>query len=69
MRPEPGSPTRWTRSSYCNSNCTCVETARRGDLSVLVRDAGNSGGSPVLVFGPVEWWHFTAAVKAGRFDL
>jgi hypothetical protein len=59
----------WRKSSYSGSNGgNCVEVAGNLPGVVAVRDSKNPGGS-VLVFMPDEWRAFTAAIKAGEFDL
>ncbi len=59
----------WRKSSYSGSNGgACVEVADKMPGVVAVRDSKDPGG-PVLDFRPGEWRAFTAAVKAGEFDL
>jgi hypothetical protein len=59
----------WRKSSYSGSNGGgCVEVADNLHGVVAVRDSKDPGG-PVLAFGPDEWRAFTAAIKAGEFDL
>jgi hypothetical protein len=59
----------WRKSSYSGSNGgNCVEVADNLPGIVAVRDSKDSGG-PVLAFTSAEWQAFTAAIKAGEFDL
>jgi hypothetical protein len=59
----------WRKSSYSGSNGGgCVEVAGNRPGVVAVRDSKDPGG-PVLAFRPDDWRAFTAAVKAGEFDL
>jgi hypothetical protein len=59
----------WRKSSYSGSNGGgCVEVADNVPEVVAVRDSKDPGG-PVLAFAPDEWRAFTAAIKAGEFDL
>jgi hypothetical protein len=59
----------WRKSSYSGSNGgNCVEVADNVPGVVAVRDSKDPGG-PVLAFRPDEWRAFTAAIKAGEFDL
>jgi hypothetical protein len=59
----------WRKSSYSGSNGGgCVEVADNVPAVVAVRDSKDPGG-PVLAFRPDEWQAFTAAIKAGEFDL
>ncbi len=60
---------QWRKSSYSGSNGgACVEVARNPPGAVAVRDSKDPAG-PKLAFAPDEWLAFTAAVKAGGFDL
>ena len=56
----------WHKSSYSGGNC--VEIASLPDHSRAVRDSKDPEG-PKLLFPPATWRTFTAAVKAGAFDL
>lgn len=58
----------WYKSSYSQPNADCVEAAHLAGGLVGVRDSKNPTG-PALVFGGSAWDRFTAAVKAGEFDL
>jgi hypothetical protein len=59
----------WRKSSYSGSNGgNCVEIADNLLGVVAVRDSKDSRG-PVLAFTPDDWRRFTAAIKAGQFDL
>jgi hypothetical protein len=59
----------WRKSSYSGSNGGgCVEVAGHLTGAVAVRDSKDPGG-PVLAFRPDDWRVFTAAIKAGEFDL
>ena len=59
----------WRKSSYSGGNGgDCVEVAMLSDHSRAVRDSKDPEG-PKLVFAPATWQTFTAAVKAGAFDL
>jgi Domain of unknown function (DUF397) len=53
----------WRRSSYSGTNGNCVEAAA-ARAAVAVRDSKDPDG-PRLVFAPVAWRAFAAAVKAG----
>ena len=58
----------WHSSSYSGQNGNCVEVASNLPGVVAVRDSKDRGG-PVLAFAPGEWRAFTAALKAGEFEL
>ena len=59
----------WRKSSYSGSNGgNCVEVADNLPGVVAVRDSKDPDG-PVLAFTPDDWQAFTAAIKAGEFDL
>jgi hypothetical protein len=59
----------WRKSSYSGDNGgDCVEVAGNLPGTVAVRDSKNPAG-PALAVAPHEWAAFTAAVKAGEFDL
>jgi hypothetical protein len=59
----------WRKSSYSGSNGgDCVEIAVLSGDGRAVRDSKDPGG-PLLAFGPNDWRAFTAAIKAGEFDL
>ena len=59
----------WRKSSYSGGNGgNCVEIAALPDHSRAVRDSKDPEG-PKLVLAPTAWRTFTAAVKAGAFDL
>ena len=59
----------WRKSSCSGGNGgNCVEVALLSDDSHAVRDSKDPGG-PILAFMPDEWRAFTAAIKAGEFDL
>jgi hypothetical protein len=60
---------QWRKSSYSGDNGgACVEVARNPPGAVAVRDSKDREG-PVLAFAPADWEAFTAAVRAGEFDL
>jgi hypothetical protein len=60
---------QWRKSSYSGDNGgACVEVARNLPGAVAVRDSKDREG-PVLAFAPADWEAFTAAVRAGEFDL
>jgi hypothetical protein len=60
---------QWRKSSYSGDNGgACVEVARNLPGAVAVRDSKDREG-PVLAFAPADWQAFTAAVRAGEFDL
>jgi hypothetical protein len=56
----------WRKSSHSGNN-GCVEVAQ-GDDQVAVRDSKDPSG-PRLLFTPLEWRAFLAAVRDGEFDL
>jgi hypothetical protein len=59
----------WRKSSYSGDNGgNCVEVAGHLPGVVVIRDSKNPA-APSLSFAPQEWHAFTAAVKAGEFDL
>ena len=59
----------WRKSSYSGDNGgNCVEVAGHLPGLVAIRDSKNPAG-PSLAVAPQEWHAFTAAVKAGEFDL
>ena len=63
------SSAEWRKASYSNSNGgACVEVARNLPGVVAVRDSKDPEG-PVLAFARADWDTFTAAVRAGEFDL
>ncbi|MBF6083352.1 DUF397 domain-containing protein [Nocardia cyriacigeorgica] len=55
---------RWFKSSHSSGSQECVEVAHV-DAGVGVRDSKNPTG-PALVFTPVAWGGFTAAVRRGE---
>lgn len=65
----------WRKSSYSgNGGATCVEvatvtgSAANAERVIAVRDSKDPHG-PNLAFPPAQWQAFTAAIKAGEFDL
>ncbi len=58
----------WRKSTYSNNGGDCVEVAEDLAGVVAVRDSKDPDG-PKLIFAPVQWHAFTAAVKARAFDL
>ena len=58
----------WHSSSHSGQNGNCVEVASNLPGVVAVRDSKDLGG-PVLAFAANEWRAFTAALKAGEFEL
>lgn len=59
----------WRKSSYSGGNGGgCVEVAELPDDGCAIRDSKDRKG-PRLVFSVHEWQAFTAAIKAGEFDL
>jgi hypothetical protein len=57
----------WRKSSYSAGCSNCVEVASDGRW-VAIRDSKNPLGC-VLVVGTDAFAQFTAAIKAGVFDL
>jgi len=59
----------WRKASYSTGNGgNCVEVARDLPGIVAVRDSKDPDG-PRLAFTSRNWDTFTAALKAGCFDL
>jgi len=58
----------WRKASYSASNGGCVEVAGHEGM-VLVRDTKDHGRGPVHQFTRAGWEAFTAAVRAGEFDV
>ncbi|NGO69868.1 DUF397 domain-containing protein [Streptomyces boncukensis] len=61
MRDHP----HWQRSSYSTGANNCVETGRRADGRLAVRDSKDIGRG-VLLFRSGAWTSFLAAVGAPR---
>ncbi|WP_280234495.1 DUF397 domain-containing protein [Nocardia cyriacigeorgica] len=57
---------RWFKSSRSTASRDCVEVAHLASSGVGVRDSKNPAG-PALVFTPMAWDGFTAAVRRGEF--
>ena len=57
----------WRKSRACSDGMSCVKVARADD-QVGVRDSGDGGEGPILVFGEQGWRAFVAGVRAGDFD-
>lgn len=57
----------WFKSSYSGGGNECVEIAWLATDHVGVRDSKNPT-APALVFTPVEWDAFTAAMRDGEFN-
>jgi Domain of unknown function (DUF397) len=55
------------KSSYCGAS-GCVEVAHLDSGQVALRDSKNVE-QPGHVFSPTAWTTFTAAIKAGQYDL
>jgi uncharacterized protein DUF397 len=60
---------RWTRSSRCAGNGSCVEVARLSDGMVLVRDAKQPESPEMLVFNRDQWRGLLASITAGDFTV
>jgi hypothetical protein len=59
----------WRKASYSTGNGgACVEVARNLSAVVAVRDSKDPDG-PRLAFTSDDWDTFTAALKAGGFNL
>lgn len=63
----PACPTWWRKSSYSSGANNCVEVAV-GSQWVAIRGSKNPLGG-VLVVDADDFAQFTAAIKAGAFDL
>ncbi|MEV4703647.1 DUF397 domain-containing protein [Actinoplanes sp. NPDC049316] len=57
----------WRKSSKC-ANGTCVEVARVGDDTYLIRDS-KQPEAPALSFTKEEWVAFVEGVQAGEFQF
>lgn len=57
----------WRKSSKCG-NTTCVEVARVGDDTYLIRDSKRPS-QPALSFTKDEWAAFVQGVQAGEFQF
>jgi hypothetical protein len=58
----------WRKSSYSNSEGgSCVEVLDGYPSGVPIRDSKNAHG-PTLVFLPVGWASFVAAIKDGSLS-
>lgn len=64
---QPGSGSRWVKSSLSFSNSNCVEVTGLPDGQVGVRHSKEPQG-PVLRFTPGEWSAFLSGVRNGEFD-
>jgi hypothetical protein len=67
MRTPGTSRVVWRKSSYSAGCSNCVEVASGGRW-VAIRDSKNPLGG-VVVVSTDEFARFTAAIKAGTFDL
>ncbi|SFT49017.1 protein of unknown function [Actinopolyspora lacussalsi subsp. righensis] len=56
--------TGWRKSSHSDPERDCVEVASALDV-VGVRDSKRGDASPVLVFDPLRWREFVAALREG----
>ncbi|GAA2162206.1 DUF397 domain-containing protein [Actinomadura napierensis] len=61
--------TGWRKSARCAGNGACVEIGALRGGAVAARDAYDGDAGPVLAFSAAQWRAFTAAAKAGEFDL
>jgi Domain of unknown function (DUF397) len=57
----------WRKSSYSNSQGTCVELARQPDGMIAVRNSRDQDG-PVLEFTRAEMSTFAIGLRTGQFD-
>lgn len=57
----------WHKSSYCG-NSTCVEVAKVGSDTYLIRDS-KTPESRALSFTKAEWLAFVVGVQAGEFSF
>lgn len=57
----------WHKSSRCGSS-TCVEVARVGDDTYLIRDS-KQPEMPALSFTKDEWIAFRDGVRGGEFSF
>lgn len=60
---------RWTRSSRCAGNGSCVEVSRQPDGMILVRDAKQPESPEMLVFNSDQWRGLLASITAGDFTV
>jgi hypothetical protein len=58
----------WRTSSHSGGNGNCVEVAANLPGIIAVRDSKNPAG-PELILSAATWAAFTAAIRAGDFDL
>jgi hypothetical protein len=60
---------RWRKSSFSGNGGDCVEVGQHRDGMIAVRDTKDHSRGPVQRYTRAEWAAFTAAVRAGEFDL
>lgn len=64
---EPGTGSRWVKSSFSFSTGNCVEVTSLANDEIGVRNSRDTAG-PVLRFTSDEWHAFLGGVRNGEFD-